>query len=553
MQTLEAGTLSGLMMDAPLSIGSLIDHAARWHSDAEIVTYQVGAPAHRYGYGAARKRSAQLAHALRERLGVRPGDRVATIAWNTYRHFEAYFGVSGIGAVLHTINPRLFTHQLEYIVNHAADRYILVDTHLVKLLEPLAASFPHVEGYVILTDEAHMPATSLPNTICYETLLADMPDDIVWPSFDERTASSLCYTSGTTGNPKGVMYSHRSTVLHALSSAADLSAGSETFGCVLSIVPMFHANAWGLPYLAPMLGAKIVFPDPHLDPKHLYDVMEGEGVTSAFGVPTIWFHLLAYLEKNHLRFSTLTAVGVGGAAAPAMMIEAFERNFGVHVLHAWGMTETSPACTTGNPKAEHMKTLDETIARKTTQGRVKYGVEVELRDDAGKSLPFDGVAQGDLFVRGPWVASGYFEDDDATAASLTADGWFRTGDIASVDRDGYVILRDRSKDVIKSGGEWISSIDLENVAIAHPGVAEAAAIGVPHPTWSERPILVVVRKDVATPPGKAEIIEFLTGKVAKWWLPDDVVFVRELPHTATGKVSKKTLRERFAAGELDYT
>jgi fatty-acyl-CoA synthase len=549
MQTLEAGSLSGLMMDAPLSIGSIIDHAARWHGDVEIVTHQVGAEAHRYGYRDARRRSAQLAHALIEKLGVRPGDRIATFAWNTYRHFEAYFGVSGIGAVLHTINPRLFTHQIDYIVNHASDRYVLVDPHLVKLLEPLAANFPKVEGYVILTDAAHMPETTLPNAICYETLIRDMPDDIVWPTLDERTASSLCYTSGTTGNPKGVMYSHRSTVLHALSSAADLSSGAETLGTVMAIVPMFHANAWGLPYLAPMIGSKIVFPDPHLDPKRLYDVMESERVTSTFGVPTIWLHLLAYVEKNQLRFSTLKAVGVGGAAPPPAMIAAFERDLGISVLHAWGMTETSPGCTTGNPKPQHMLTMEDTIARKSMQGRVKYGVEVLLLDDEGRPLPFDGVAQGDLLVRGPWVASGYFEDDDATAASLTPDGWFRTGDIASVDPDGYVILRDRSKDVIKSGGEWISSIDLENVAIGHPGVAEAAAIGVPHPTWSERPVLVVVRKDGSTP-DKAEIVEFLTGKVAKWWLPDDVLFVRELPHTATGKVSKKTLRERFAAGEL---
>jgi acyl-CoA synthetase (AMP-forming)/AMP-acid ligase II len=549
MQTVNEKTLPGLMMDAPLLIGTIIDHAARWHGDVEIVTEQVGMPAHRYTYRDARKRSAQLAHALREKLKVEPGDRVATFAWNTYRHFEAYFGVSGIGAVLHTINPRLFTQQIEYIVNHASDRYVLIDPHLVPLLEPLADRFPTVEGYVILTDEAHMPATTLPNPICYETLIADMPDDITWPEIDERSASSLCYTSGTTGNPKGVMYSHRSTVIHALAGAADLSVGENALDTVLAIVPMFHANAWGLPYLTPMIGSKLVFPDPHLDPARLYEVMERESVTTSCGVPTIWLHLIAYMKKNGLRFSTMRAIAVGGSAAAPSLIEAFERDLGVAVLHAWGMTETSPSCTTGLPKAKHAKTLEERIARKALQGRVKYGVEVLLLDDEGNALPFDGVAQGDLLVRGPWIASGYFEDDEATAAAITPDGWFRTGDIASIDQDGYVNLRDRSKDVIKSGGEWISSIDLENVALAHPGVAEAAAIGVPHPTWAERPVLVIVPRENANVE-KADVMAFLKDKVVKWWLPDDVLFVRELPHTATGKVSKKTLRERYAAGQL---
>jgi fatty-acyl-CoA synthase len=549
MQLTRPRTLPGLMMDAPLLIGTLIDHAARWHGDVEVVTQQVGAPSHRYTYRDVRKRSAQLAHALRDRLGIEPGDRVATFAWNTYRHLEAYFGVSGIGAVLHTINPRLFAHQIEYIVNHASDRYIFVDPHLVPLLEPLAHTFPNVEGYVIMTDESHMPETKLKNVICYETLIAGMPEDIEWPQIDERSASSLCYTSGTTGNPKGVMYSHRSTVIHAISGAADLSVGENALATVLAIVPLFHANAWGLPYLTPMIGSKLVFPDPHLDPARLYDIMESEGVTTSAGVPTIWFHLVAYMKKNNLRFSTMKAIAIGGSAAPPALIEAFERDLDVAVIHAWGMTETSPSCTTGIPKAAHATTVEDRIARKTTQGRVKYGVEVQLRDDDGKVLPFDGVAQGDLFVRGPWIASGYFEDDEATAAAVTDDGWFRTGDIASIDSDGYVTIRDRSKDVIKSGGEWISSIDLENVAVAHPGVAEAAAIGVPHPTWAERPVLVIVPKE-GNAPTKAEMLEFLTGKVAKWWLPDDVLFVKDLPHTATGKVSKKTLRERHAAGEL---
>ena len=549
MQLSRPAALPGLMMDAPLLIGTLIDHAARWHGDVEIVTQQVGIDPHRYGYRDARRRSAQLAHALRDKLGVRIGDRVATFAWNSYRHFEAYFGVSCIGAVLHTINPRLLADQLEYIVNHAADRYILVDPHLVRLLEPLAATFPRVEAYIILCDEAHMPETTLPNAIAYETLIAGMPEEIVWPELDERAASSLCYTSGTTGNPKGVLYSHRSTVLHAISSAADLSVGLDALESILPVVPMFHANAWGIPYLAPLHGSRLVFPDPHLNPERLYAIMESERVATSCGVPTIWMNLIAYMKENGLRFSTMQAIAIGGSAAPPAMIETFERDYGVAVLHAWGMTETSPACTMGIPKAEHARTLEERIARKSSQGRVKYGVEVSLRDDDGNALPFDGAAQGDLFVRGPWIASGYFDDDAATAAALTDDGWFRTGDIASIDGDGYLTIRDRSKDVIKSGGEWISSIDLENVAVAHPSVAEAAAIGVPHPTWTERPVLVIVAKE-GTTPAKADVLDFLTGKIAKWWMPDDVLFVRELPHTATGKVSKKTLRERFAAGEL---
>jgi fatty-acyl-CoA synthase len=554
MQTLESKTLPGIMMDTPLLIGSLIDHGARWHGDVEIVTEQVGLPAHRYTYRDARARSAQLAHALRERLGIAQGDRVATFAWNTYRHFEAYYGVSGIGAVLHTINPRLFAQQITYVVNHASDRYILVDPHLVPLLEPLADTFPNVEGYVILTDEAHMPAaTTLKNAICYETLIAGMPDDIAWPALDERTASSLCYTSGTTGNPKGVMYSHRSTVIHALSNAGDLSVGENALDTILAIVPMFHANAWGLPYLTPMIGSTLVFPDPHLDAARLYDVIEREGVTTSAGVPTIWIALVNYMKAKQLRFSKLKAIAIGGSAAAPSLIEAFERDLGVLVLHAWGMTETSPSCTTGNPKAKHATTIEDRIARKALQGRVKYGVEVKIVDDEGNALPFDGTAQGDLLVRGPWIASGYFEDDEATAAAITPDGWFRTGDIASIDSDGYVNLRDRSKDVIKSGGEWISSIDLENVALAHPGVAEAAAIGVPHEKWAERPVLVIVPKDAAAPPSKSEILAFLTDKVAKWWLPDDVLVTRELPHTATGKVSKRTLRDWYAAGKLAST
>jgi len=540
-----APAIAGLMMDRSLQISRLIDHAALWHGDVEIVTQRAGLPDARATYRGVRGRSAQLAHALAQRLHVAPGERVATFAWNSQRHLELYYGVSGSGAVLHTINPRLFAAQIVYIVNHACDRYVCVDVDLVPLLEPLAAELPHVEAYVVLCDEASLPVTTLPRAIAYETLLAGMPSEIAWPELDERTASSLCYTSGTTGNPKGVLYSHRSTLLHAFAQAATLQAGPGSQAAILPVVPLFHANAWGIPYLAPMVGSKLVFADPHLDPAALYDALEKERVTLTAGVPTIWLRLLDYLERNDLRFTMLKVLGVGGAASPRAMIEAFEVKYGVCVLNAWGMTETSPACTVGAPKPHH-DLLPQRIEYKTRAGRCLFGVEMRLVDDDGAQLPFDGVAQGELHVRGPWIASGYFEDDAATALGVTDDGWLRTGDIASIDADGYVAIRDRSKDVIKSGGEWISSIDLENVAVAHPGVAEAAAIGVPHPTWSERPVLFVVPK-AGSAVEPADIVTFLDGKIAKWWIPDAVFVVADLPHTATGKVSKRTLRERHAA------
>jgi len=538
-----APALAGLMMDRSLLISRLVDHAALWHGDVEIVTLRTGLPDRRGTYRELRARSAQLAHALAQRLHAQAGDRIATFAWNSQRHLELYYGVSGSGAVLHTINPRLFAPQIVYVANHARDRFVFVDADLVPVLEPLAAQLTGVEGYVVLCDEAEMPATSLPNAIAYETLIAGMPGDIAWPELDERTASSLCYTSGTTGNPKGVLYSHRSTLLHAFAQAASWQAGPGSQAAILPVVPLFHANAWGLPYLAPMQGSKLVFADPHLDPAALYDAFEREQITLTCGVPTIWLRLLEHLERNDLRFSSLKLLGVGGAAPPRAMIEAFEHKYGVCVMNAWGMTETSPACTVGIPKPHH-DASPQRIDYKTRAGRCLFGVEMRIVDDDGVPLAFDGVAQGEIHVRGPWIASSYFEDDDATARGITDDGWLRTGDIATIDADGYVTIRDRAKDVIKSGGEWISSIDLENVAVAHPAVAEAAAIGVPHPTWSERPVLFVVAKqgqEVDVP----SVLAFLDGKVAKWWLPDEVVVVAELPHTATGKVSKRTLRERY--------
>lgn len=539
-----APALAGLMMDRSLQISRLIDHAALWHGDIEVVTQRTGEPDRRATYREVRARSAQLAHALAQRLGVAPGDRIATFAWNTQRHLELYYGVSGSGAVLHTINPRLFAPQIVYIVNHARDRFVFADADLVPILEGIAAELPLVEGYVVLCDEAAMPATSLPNAIAYETLIAGLPEDIVWPELDERTASSLCYTSGTTGNPKGVLYSHRSTLLHTFAQAASWQAGPRAQTSILPVVPLFHANAWGLPYLAPMQGSKLIFADPHLDAAALYDAFEREQVTLTCGVPTIWLRLLEYLERNDLRFSSLQLLAVGGSAPPRAMIEAFEVKYGVRVMNAWGMTETSPACTYGTPKPQH-DVLPQRIDYKTRAGRCLFGVEMRIVDDEGAPLPFDGEAQGEIHVRGPWIASGYFENDDATALGVTADGWLRTGDIASIDADGYLAIRDRAKDVIKSGGEWISSIALENVAVAHPGVAEAAAIGVPHPTWSERPVLFVVPKQ-GHALDAASVLAFLDGKIAKWWTPDDVLIVPDLPHTATGKVSKRTLREQYA-------
>ncbi len=541
-----APALAGLMMERSLLISRLVDHAALWHGGTEIVTLRAGLPDRRGTYRELRARSAQLAHALAQRLRAEPGDRIATFAWNSQRHLELYYGVSGSGAVLHTINPRLFAPQIAYVANHARDRFVFVDADLVPVLEPLAAQLTGVEGYVVLCDEADMPATSLPNAIAYETLIAGMPTDIAWPELDERTASSLCYTSGTTGNPKGVLYSHRSTLLHAFAQASSWQAGPGSQAAILPVVPLFHANAWGLPYLAPMQGSKLVFADPHLDPAGLYDAFEREQITLTCGVPTIWLRLLEYLERNDLRFSSLKLLGVGGAAPPRAMIEAFEYKYGVCVMNAWGMTETSPACTVGIPKPQH-DASPQRIDYKTRAGRCLFGVEMRIVDDDGVPLPFDGVAQGEIHVRGPWIASSYFDDDDATARGITDDGWLRTGDIASIDADGYVTIRDRAKDVIKSGGEWISSIDLENVAVAHPAVAEAAAIGVPHPTWSERPVLYVVAKH-GHELDAASVLAFLDGKVAKWWLPDEVIVVAELPHTATGKVSKRTLRERY--GEI---
>jgi fatty-acyl-CoA synthase len=536
----------GLMMRWPLTIPSLIRHADQCHGDTEIVSRTIEGPIHRYTYRDAHTRARRLANAL-GRLGVVPGERVATLAWNGYRHFELYYAVSGIGAIIHTINPRLFHDQLTHIVNHAGDRLVFFDLTFLPLVEKLAPVCPEVTTWIALTDRAHMPASSLA-LLCYEELLAAESDDYTWPELDEETAAGLCYTSGTTGHPKGVLFSHRSTVLHAMAVCLPDAKGYSAQSVILPIVPMFHVNAWGIPYSAPLVGAKLVFPGAGLDGKSLYELFESEGVLSSAGVPTVWLGLIQYMKQNNLKFSTFKQTTIGGSACPAAMIQTLRDDFGVSVAHGWGMTEMSPVGTIGSPKAKHINlSADERFALSLKQGRPLYGVEMKIVDAEGRALPHDGVAAGDVMVKGPWVMRDYFKNDQPSP--LSADGWFPTGDVGSIDPDGYLQITDRSKDVIKSGGEWISSIELENVAIGHPGVIEAAVIGVFHPKWNERPLLLVVKKQGASLT-RDEMLRFYEGKIAKWSTPDDVVFVDELPHTATGKLSKKVLRETYKAHRL---
>ncbi len=532
-------------MDRPLLISSIAEHAERFHGGREIVSVTMDNPRHRYTIGEAVARSKQLANAL-GKLGLGSGDRVATIAWNDYRHLEIYYGVSGAGYVCHTINPRLFPEQLVFIINHAEDRYIFTDLMFVPLLEKLLPQIPNVEGFVIMTDEAHMPETALPNALCYETLVSAEPADFEWPDFDERTASALCYTSGTTGDPKGVLYDHRSTVLHAYAGIAPDVMNLSARDTVLPVVPLFHVNAWGIPYSALMTGAKLVFPGPKMgDGEALCQLIESESVNIALGVPTVWLGLLQYCEQAGKRLDSLERTLIGGAAVPRAMIEAFRKKHGVQAIQGWGMTEMSPLGTCNTPKAgTEALGEDEQIDLATKAGRGIYGCELRIVDDEGNALPWDGEAYGALQVRGPWICSDYFKLE-GSAGSHTGDGWFDTGDVATIDPDGYMAITDRTKDVIKSGGEWISSIELENTAMGHPAVAEAAVIGVSHPKWTERPLLVVVLGD-GQQAGKEELLAFLKGKVADWWIPDDVAFVEQLPHTATGKVKKIELRRQFA-------
>lgn len=533
----------GIMMDKPLNIADILEYAATFNTDSQIVTRQVEGGIHRYSYGDALRRTKKLANALRN-LDVHQGDRIATLAWNTYRHFELYYAISGMGAIIHTINPRLFAEQIIYIVNHAEDKYLFVDLTFVPLLEAIKDHIAVVKGIVVMTDAAHMPRSQvLPNLICYEDLIAPESDDFAWPEFDERTAAGLCYTSGTTGNPKGVMYSHRSTLLHAISACRSSALNLGPMSRVLPVVPMFHVCAWGIPYSAPIAGAGIVFPGAGMDGASLYELIDGEKATSLLGVPTVWLGLLNYIDSIKGNLDSVEDVVIGGSAAPRSMMEKFQDVYGVFPIHAWGMTEMSPMGSVCARTPYLAQADKETRARiQAKQGRAVFGVEMRIVDDQDQPLPHDGKTFGKLMVRGPWIASGYYRNDDRSAFR---GGWFDTGDVSTIDPAGYMQIVDRSKDVIKSGGEWISSIELENHAVGHPAVAEACVVGIPHPRWDERPLLIIVRKAGAQV-SAGELQRFLTDKVAKWWLPDDVVFVDALPHTATGKLLKTEVRSKFA-------
>ena len=533
----------GLMQDRPLLISQIIDFAAAYYPKVEIVTRTVEGPIHRYGYRHAHTRAKQLAEAL-QGLGIKLGDRVGTIAWNSYRHFECYFGISGIGAVLHTLNPRLAPEHVAYIANHAEDQVILVDVNLLPIVEGVFDKLKTVKHIVVMTDRAHMPASSkIPNLLCYEELISDKPGTLQWQDFDERTAASLCYTSGTTGNPKGVLYSHRSTLIHAMMSCNGSVIPMDPDTTVLPVVPMFHANAWGFVYAAPICGAKLVFPGAKLDGASVYELLDKEQVTLSVGVPTVWLGLLDYCAQNKLKMSSVKRTLIGGSAVPISMISRFWKDHGIEVVQGWGMTEMSPLGTTTRfNRGERQLPDAERFAITAKQGRPVFGCEMKIVDDAGKDLPSDGSVSGNMVVRGPWIVSGYMKGEGKS--QFGKDDWFQTGDVCKIEADGSVVITDRSKDVIKSGGEWISSIDLENAAMGCPGVAEAAVIGVAHPKWDERPLLIVVKRPEATV-GKAEVLKFLEGKIAKWWMPDDVQFIDAIPHGATGKILKTALRKQF--------
>ncbi|MFZ4482194.1 MAG: long-chain-fatty-acid--CoA ligase [Rhodoferax sp.] len=530
---------TGLMMDRPLLISDVIEHAAAQFGDVEVVSRETHGPLFRYTYAQCAARARKLAHALKQ-LGLGAGSAVGSIAWNNHRHLEAYYAVSGSGMVIHTCNPRLHPQQLIYIINHAEDAVMLFDSTFAPLVKGIAAHCPTVKAWVCLSEAGNMPSIEgVANVLCYEDLIAPQSDQFDWPQFDEHTSAALCYTSGTTGNPKGALYSNRAIVLNAMSGCIVLSTSLKD--TVLPVVPMFHINAWCIPYAAPIVGARLVLPGPRLDGASLYELMEAEKVTMSAGVPTIWMALMQHVEQNGLRFSTMRLTAVGGSAMPAALIAKFSDNYGVEVRHGWGMTETTAVATLGVLNQNNM-TLPaaERHGLIAKQGKSVFGVEIKVIDESGATLPRDGVAQGELMVRGHWIVTGYYKGE----TSPLIDGWFPTGDIATIDANGVMQIRDRAKDVIKTGGEWISSIDLESAAMGHPAVAMAAVIGVKHPKWDERPLLFIVRK-----PGQAvereEILAFLGGRVAKWWVPDDVVFLDALPVGGTGKVQKGDLRKQY--------
>jgi fatty-acyl-CoA synthase len=542
--------LKGQMMDRPLLVSSLIDYAAEVHATSRIVSATVEGTIHRQTYAETRTRVVRLANALLT-LGVKPGDRIATLAWNTHRHFELYFAVSSIGAVCHTINPRLFPEQMTYIVNHAQDSILFLDTTFIPLVQKLKSTFAPIRTYVALTDRAHMPADEpIAGLLCYEDLLADASPHIVWPEFDENTACALCYTSGTTGDPKGALYSHRSNLLHSFFVLAATQGSFLPTRPVLPVVPLFHANAWGLPFIVTLSGTPFVMPGPKLDGTSLFDLMDTEKVWGGWGVPTVWLGLLDEMKKRGRKPEGLSRILTGGSAVARPTLETYERDYGIDIIHGWGMTEMSPvgSLTQMTPE-ERALPFDDQMDIKSRQGRRIFGVEMKIVDADGNTLPNDGVARGELFVRGSAVISGYFENEAATKAAFDEDGWFGTGDVATITPDGWLVLVDRTKDLVKSGGEWISSIDVENVAIGCPGVANAAVIAVPHPKWHERPLLVIVKQPGANP-SKDAILAHVAKKLAKWQVPDDVVFVDSLPLTATGKISKKDLRTQFTQHKL---
>jgi 3-(methylthio)propionyl---CoA ligase len=532
----------GLMQNQPLLISSLIEHAERHHGDTEIVSKRVEGDLHRYQWKNVAQRSRQVANAL-DGMQLLFSDRVATLAWNGYRHLELYFGVSGSGRVLHTINPRLHPEQIAWIANHAEDQVLCFDMTFLPIVQAVHSKCTTIKQYVALCDADKLPKdTGIPNLVSYESWIGAQPLTYAWPSFDENSASSMCYTSGTTGNPKAALYTHRSTILHAFAASLPDVMSLSARDAVLPVVPMFHVNAWGIPYAAALTGCKLVFPGGALDGKSVYELVEGEQVTFAAGVPTVWQMLLGHMKPGGLRFSSLKRTVIGGSACPPAMIHAFREDYGVDVLHAWGMTEMSPLGTLCTLKNKHLQLPpDEQMKIRLKQGRAIFGVDMKIVGDDGKELPWDGKTYGDLYVKGPWVLREYFKGE---GGDPLVDGWFPTGDVATIDGDGYMQITDRSKDVIKSGGEWISSIDIENIAMAHPAVQMAACVGMRHPKWDERPIVAVVKKAGAEVT-REELLKFYEGKIAKWQVPDDVVFVESIPLGATGKMLKTRLREQL--------